>query len=167
MGSAGAHESVGWARSWSPRSRHRTWLEESWCPGLAECLLQLLQILFFNQWDLEAGSSAEERGEAVGPSEGAEVQSRWRVRGLERKGVSQSAVEMLGCEFRREPASRLLSSSLDLWASVQASQMLTSHQPALCCVDGWESRFLGLLSRLTPGPLPPCLLASAQALSSS
>lgn len=42
MGSAGAHESVGWARSWSPRSRHRAWLEESWCPGLAECLLQLL-----------------------------------------------------------------------------------------------------------------------------
>ena len=63
------------------------------------------------------------------------MQSRWRVSGLERKGVAQSAVEMLGCEFRRAPASHLLNSSLDPWASVRASRVLAPRQPALPCVD--------------------------------
>lgn len=49
-----------------------------------------LDSFFFNQWDLEAGSSAEERGEAVRPSEGAEMHNRWRMSGLERKGVPRA-----------------------------------------------------------------------------
>lgn len=42
VGSGGAPESVGRARSWPPRSRHGVRLEESWCLGQAERLLQLL-----------------------------------------------------------------------------------------------------------------------------
>lgn len=42
VGSGGAHESVGRARSWPPRSRHGVRLEERWCLVWAERLLQLL-----------------------------------------------------------------------------------------------------------------------------
>ena len=58
------------------------------------------------------GHQLRESGEVVGPLRGAEMRSRWRASGLERKGDGQGAIEMAGCECRRAPASRLLSSSL-------------------------------------------------------